>query len=312
MAALTFYLTNTAVNGYGELNENAPASALSSPVTGWIVAKTASGNYSAFLVNTERAANTFGATVLPAAASLNADGLRTASAYTGTFANANWTFTFEITATTSASGQDGNFGLRLYRSANADGSSATEITAARQETNAVTNLATGATTELAVTFNPGAFSVNGEYLFVQLAWEITGASGNNGADVNLRIGSNETRIVSADFTPSFTGSGDGALSTVAGSGTGTESFPGSGSGALDPIAGSGTGAEEFPGSGSGAVSSFAGSGTGESMNAVISPLSNPVPTIAPLSLIPPAKNRFVQPPRWSSSSVSRSVITPFS
>lgn len=291
MAALTWYLTNTAVDTiWQELSETAPGSATSSPNVGWTVAKVAATNYSAFLVGTERASGTFGATALPAAASLNTggngDGLRTTNKYTGAFASANWSFTFEITAVGAGGTQDGRFRLRLYRSVNANGSSATEITSAVQTTTTVTNLATSATTELTLTFNPGAFSVSGEYLFVQLAWEISGAGGSNSCDVILRVGANETRIVTSTFTPAFTGSGSSAMSGFASSGNAAEEFPssgtsaltafassgtgtagssgttGSGSSALQPFAGSGVGSEKFTASGTSALATFAASGSG--------------------------------------------------
>ncbi len=68
-------------------------------------------------------------------------------------------------------------------------------------------------------------------------------------------------ITTPDISPP-TGSGDGALSTFAGSGAGAETIAGSGDGALSAFAGSGTAAEAFTGSGDGAMSTFAGSGTG--------------------------------------------------
>jgi len=194
----TWYMTNATGNGYQELSETAPGSGTSSPNVGWTVAKVAASNFSDLQAGTERASGTFGATVLPGTTFVTSRGFRT-DAFTISFTSANWTFTFEVTAVSAAAGQDGRFGLRMWRSVNADGTSATQITSARQVTTSFTDLGTGATTEISVTFNPGAFSLANEFLFVALAHEITGASTSNSADVILRIGANETRIVSAPF-----------------------------------------------------------------------------------------------------------------
>ena len=93
---------------------------------------------------------------------------------------------------------------RLFRGSNADGSGATEITGAQQQGGLVSNLATSATQVSTATFNPGASSVSNEYIFVQLAWERTGAGGMTNSDVNMRIGNGSgsgTRVISSDFTP---------------------------------------------------------------------------------------------------------------
>ena len=93
---------------------------------------------------------------------------------------------------------------RLFRGPNADGTSSVEITAAQQQGGLVTDLATTATQVSTATFNPGAFSVNNEYIFIQLAWERTGAGSMVSADVNARIGNGSgsgCRVVTSDFTP---------------------------------------------------------------------------------------------------------------
>ena len=204
MAVKTFYLKQELASGASHLNTqdggSAPSDAYFNPRTGWIVAKTASANYSAMLGQTERAANTFGATVLPAAASLGTnDAFRTPDLLSGDFAAGDWTLSFRIAAETSASLQDGNLGIRVYRSTSPTGSGATELTSARVETSIATDLPVAGAT-VSATWAAGAFSVLNEYLFFQLAWEITGASGNNGADVLFRENS-ASLITSTDFTP---------------------------------------------------------------------------------------------------------------
>lgn len=92
---------------------------------------------------------------------------------------------------------------RLFRGPNQDGSSATEITSAQQQGGLVSDLATTVTQVSTATFNPGAFSITNEYIFIEIAWERTGAGGMTTSDVNARIGNGSgtgSRVVTADFT----------------------------------------------------------------------------------------------------------------
>lgn len=208
MAAITLYATsNLASSSAGqELSETDPgAEADASPATGWVVS-TGSTNHSAFAAQTERAASTFADTA-PPDGSLDTtlgDFLRSATKYTGDFASANWNVHFACRAGNNGGAQDGRMRCRLFRGTNEDGSAATEITGAQQQGGLVSDLTTSATQVSTATFNPGAFSVGGEYLFIQLAWERTGAGGMTNSDVNMRIGNGSgtgTRVITADFTP---------------------------------------------------------------------------------------------------------------
>jgi len=196
VAAKTLFLTNTALSTiYQEISETSPgAEATTSPVTGWVVAKTAPTVYSEFRTRTERAANTFSGTVVPDGSidTTNGDCWRTTNAYTGTFAANNWVFTARVRATSAESGADGRCRFRLFRSANADGTSATEITSGTAVGSGVTDLLTSVSQDSAVTVALGAVTLANEYLFVQVAWEIQGASGSSTADVNVRIGTSST------------------------------------------------------------------------------------------------------------------------
>lgn len=200
-------MTNTVNSSIWQaMDETSPGSdANTSPLTGWTVGTVASGNYSWFRPSTERGTSSFGTTVIPQGGgaspdTTNGDGLRTTGTYTGNFASGNWTFDCTVIAVSSGGDQDGNIGLRLWRSANADGSSATEITSVRVEGGAVTDLTTSTPQTSQATFNPGAFSLTNEYLFLQLAWEITGAGGMTTRDVLFRIGNTATKLISTDFT----------------------------------------------------------------------------------------------------------------
>lgn len=200
MAALTWFATNSLASVYQEMSETSPgADATASPATGWQVG-TGATNHGAF--DSQTTVSSFPDTTAPDG-SLNTttgDGLRTTNTYTGDFASANWTINFTAIAVNNGGSQDGRMRCRLFRGANADGTGATEITAAQQQGGLITNLTTSAQQTSTATFNPGAFSVSSEYIFIQLGWERTGAGGMTGADVKMRIGTTATRVVSADFT----------------------------------------------------------------------------------------------------------------
>ena len=96
---------------------------------------------------------------------------------TGDFATGVWTIAVPVIAVSAASGQDGRVRVRLWRSANATGTSPTEITAGAVAGTTVTDLTTGAEQVSTVTTSSiTGFSMANEYLFVQIAWEITGAA----------------------------------------------------------------------------------------------------------------------------------------
>ena len=122
---------------------------------------------------------TFSGTAEPAGNPDNTlgDCFRSTNVMTGDFATGVWTITVPVIAVTGASGQDGRVRVRLWKSANATDTTPTEITAGAVVGTAVTNLATGAEqTSVATTSSITGFSMTSEYLFVQIAWEITGAA----------------------------------------------------------------------------------------------------------------------------------------
>ena len=206
MAALTYYLTDASASVGSDLAAADPgAEATRSPTTGWIVS-TGATNHSAWFNDVERAASTFVDAVPPNGSldTTNGDFWKSPTKLTGDFAAANWNIHFAARAGNNGGSQDGRMRCRLFRGVNDDGSAATEITAAQQQGGLITDLLTTVTQVSTATFNPGAFSVTGEFLFVQLAWERTGAGGMTNSDVNARIGNGSgagSRIITSDFTP---------------------------------------------------------------------------------------------------------------
>ena len=203
MAVKTYRLGAGADGNFAALFEADQAAA--NRADGWTVAKLAAGNSSEFDVGVKQASGTFTSnTTTPKPASFltgtNANALKTPTPLTGVFANASWSFNFAVRATV-ASAQAGRIRLRVFKSANADGSGATELTSATVLGTPGT-LSTTADVATAPIWNPGTtITLNNEYLFFVIAWEITTASGSNSGDVLLRTGSAVgSRIVTPDFT----------------------------------------------------------------------------------------------------------------
>lgn len=211
MAALTWFLTSS-LNGASQqgLSETDPgAEGYASPVYGWIVGTTAGGNFSSADAQTEAAAATFGATAQPDGTPVTTAGAGdcwvTASTYSGTFDTGNWTIDQCIRANTSAGGTSRGR-ARVFRTANQDGSSATEVTAAVMVGSTVTP-STSSTTDSTVTASINTFSVTNEYILIQIGWETVTAGGMTTNDVNYRVGNGSgagTRVTSANFTSTAT------------------------------------------------------------------------------------------------------------
>lgn len=213
MALQQHFLTDTLVGGFQSCSLTPPAGdAYASPVTGWIVGSTAPGGapYSEFRPATERLESTFQAGALPDGSidTANKDAWLIDPGGAGTYAAGNWEIRGVVRANTNGGAADGRLRYRLFRAA-ADGSGAVEITAGTTHLGAtVSNVATSADAVSNVIFNPGAVTVTAsERIFVQVAWERTGAGGMSTSDINIRIGGNSTYVVTTDFSPAG-GGGD--------------------------------------------------------------------------------------------------------
>ena len=201
MPTLIWYATNTVVGSHQEMSETVPSSGLSSPAAGWTVGKVNPTAYAPFLAAQEQATGTFTASIHPLGISANSGNcLRTTATYNGSFAAGDWILRFRAQADGSGGDQDGNVGARLWRGTDGTGASATQITGARVEGTAVTNLAVGSGQISTVTISLGAFGLSNEYLFTELGWEITGAGGANARDVIMSIGNSSTMLISPNFT----------------------------------------------------------------------------------------------------------------
>lgn len=204
-AALTWYLTDASAGPGSDLSLTDPgAEAYRSPATGWIVGTATPGNYSAYFNDVERAAATFADQTPPSGTldTSNGDFWVSPTVLTGAFASANWEVHACVRAQTGGGANTGRARCRLFRGANQDGSSATEITSAQQVGTTTLAILTSGTRDSVITFNPGVFSVAGEYIFIQIAWDSVTASGVATHDANFRIGNASSlgsRVVTAAF-----------------------------------------------------------------------------------------------------------------
>jgi len=219
MAVRTLRLGVGADGNFAAANEVDQTAA--SRTDGWTVAKIAATNQSDLDVGVKQASGTFAVSAKPASFLIGstANAIKSATPYAGTFAATAWTITFAVRAGT-ASSQAGRMRLRVFASVNADGSSARELTGSTQVGTTSAALSTTADATSVVTWSPGAITLNNEYLFFVVAWEITTASGSNSGDVVLRTGQSAggTRIVTPDLAAIvLLAPGQiGATSTVAG------------------------------------------------------------------------------------------------
>jgi hypothetical protein len=214
MAVKKWYWKNATASGssHGSLSEVAPTANTGALATGWTVDTVASG-YSLMIWGTRRASSTFAAPAQPASAPTTNDCVRTTDGtgtgkYTGAFVAGVWTLASTLSSAIM-SGSNVKLEFRLWRSVNADGSSATEITSGAVETNAFVGVDSGANL-VSGTFSPGVVTLTGEYLFLQVACRIN-ALGSGGAteDANISIFQmvGATPGVAAITSPEFTASG---------------------------------------------------------------------------------------------------------
>lgn len=241
MAAKTLYLKSAKdAQGWASMSETAQAAATTGH--GWTVS-TGATNHSALQAGVERAAITFLTTLDPDGFLdnvINFDAFRSENAYTGDFANANWEFHGVVRAVTNGGAQDGRVRFRLFK-ADADGTNATEIGSGQRQCAAVANVSTSADFDSNLTFNPGAFSISNQYIFLEIAWERTGAGGMTSADILFRTGSSSsagTRVVTADLavTVNYTATVSGGVQT-GGAGTTSHESAQVASGGTGPGAG---------------------------------------------------------------------------
>lgn len=160
----------------------------------WTVGTTAPTQYARM-----GASPTFGATAEPNGEPNGArDSFRTGR-LRGTVPAGTWTLSVPVQAFAAGGAQDGRIRCRVWQSAYPQGQNATELTSGVQLGTTVTNLSTSVAQTSTVTMTMPAITLSDEFIFVQLAWEITGAGASVVADVWIKRGPTSTLV-----TPAFT------------------------------------------------------------------------------------------------------------
>lgn len=227
MAAKTFYWKDAVPTGatlHRSLQDGGVAPTAATTTTGWNAGTNVLGQSCIQNGGSEvsRTSGSWGATLQPSAAPSQTVGdcWRSENTLTGVFANTNWTFNFGIRSVTAAYVGRLKLAVRVWRSSNANGSGAVELTSGRVASAATSaNLSTSADTTVSWTWSPGGtMTLNGEYLFVQVGIEITSAGGGTTQDIDFRVASTYT-LVTPNFSPLHTTTGAiaGAGTTVSGS-----------------------------------------------------------------------------------------------
>lgn len=220
-SVLTFYLNNPrqSNSSAGLLDFTQPTASTST--TGWTIGTTSvSFPYSLGSFNLEKVAN-FSSGALPStgpvttAAHFAQDCYRSSASTTGVFSAGTWYSSFSMIAVTNASGQDGNVRLRIYHSSSESGAGAVQFTAGTMVGTTITNLATTVAQSSSASTQIGQSSITSEYIFLQVAWQITGVATNAGADALTRFGP-ITSLEAGSFlvTPTFTPPGGGGGGTA--------------------------------------------------------------------------------------------------
>jgi hypothetical protein len=169
---LTLYLNNPVQGGSlaGLLDVTAPTASTST--TGWTVG-TNSAVYSRMTYNAEIPTGNFTATVQPSGVPVNSgeDCYRLSAVTTGQFSAGTWYSSISALAVSSGGIQDGRARFRLYRSANADLTSATLLTQGTMVGSLVTGLATNVAQSSSASTFIAASNLTNEFLIMQIAWE---------------------------------------------------------------------------------------------------------------------------------------------
>ena len=159
-------------------------------VTGWTVGTNTPVKYASMQALAEVPAGNFVATVKPNGfpSYTNGDSFRS-DLLNGYFEAGNWTFQIPLIASTAGGNQSGAITLKMWKSQDPLGLSNTiALTPVVLSGNSVTGLNTSAQQISKLIYYSDSFSMNYEYLFVQVAWKITVAGSLDTNDVVMREG----------------------------------------------------------------------------------------------------------------------------
>lgn len=171
-SSVTYYLNNPVQGGSnaGLLTTTAPAASTST--TGWTVGTTAVNQYSRQTYNSEIATTGFTSTAQPSGTLVNlGEDCYRSTATTGTFSAGTWYSSISCIAVSSGGIQQARGRFRIWKSSNADGTSATELTQGTMIGSQITELSTTVAQTSSASTAMGAVTLTNEYLFYQIALE---------------------------------------------------------------------------------------------------------------------------------------------
>lgn len=205
MAVKAFYVKGTLASGVGatgpfSLQDGGSTSSFPLTTQRFIPGTFTSGYAT---MQTSAPASTFTSTVQPASPLGTEDSFRSESPISGVFVAGLWSFAVHAISVNANYNGTGKVRFRLWKSANANGASATEITTSVAE-GTVGNLTTAASspTSFSSTFPTVAFS--NQYLFLQVGFQIVSATGNT-ANSDVAIITGNSAIQTSNFLPSYAG-----------------------------------------------------------------------------------------------------------
>jgi hypothetical protein len=257
--ATTLYLSDHYLSAQLEALDIGAAATLDE-AQGWTVDKKGATNYSVYYPDTTRASTTFDTTE---PSSFSQYGYRSLMPLTGVFANAGWVLDFKVKSNAYYA-QKGYVGFRLWRSANADGSGATQVTPGWQYSSEIAFTAANEYRTGTVTWSPGAAKIlTGEYLFLEIVWKTSLSGGNNAAAVYwVHNEGTAQKLVTPTFTSVNTGTVAGVLAPLLGSGSGNVKIAGTGAATLAPLTSSESGGVKVTGAGVGQAAALIAALTG--------------------------------------------------
>jgi hypothetical protein len=192
------------------LDEIAPGSSQTFD-TGWVVNNVAN-DYSSYMSATyERPATNFSPDAKPIGLPNNSAGdcFRTSALY-GTFEEDFWDVTIVMASVTAEGPGNGKLRYRFHKGADPTGANSSPIGSTFESSVAFFNDFTP--TILYKVLNLPKFSLNNEYLFLQVAYEVKVMGSQSSMDAHLRQ-SIDSRILTSNFLPTldvnFDGMGDG-------------------------------------------------------------------------------------------------------
>lgn len=204
MAVQVWYPANliiTAAN-LNSLTLGSPASV--HVIQGWRPGTNTAPNYKPFIPEDV----TGGTYVTDEPTAFSAKGYRIEFVQSGLFADSNWVFDFKVTNdNTTTYAAEGQVGMRLWRSVNANGSGATQVTDGWKYSGTLTWTGLGQTQTGQTVWTPGATkTLTAEYLFIELLWKVVTAGGSTSEYRYFREESTTT-LTTPDFTPAAGGGG---------------------------------------------------------------------------------------------------------